>query len=392
MIYILIAFLLLFLSFYYDFANKKSYSSFWWIFMYWLLVAVAGLRYKVGSDTFAYEAFFEEENLYISTLALEDYFNFNWEPLFIFFIALIKSTIDSFVFFQICHALIINGIIFWFIRTNTRNKFTTLFFYFLFLYLLLNMEMAREALAVCVFLIDVKYLCQKKWLKYYLIALIAFFFHYGAAILFLFPFLYTIKLSSKNVILILALSIVIIGIIVFGDIFTILSNIGIPAIIVVKMAKYIYLSDGLNIVGMIISLIGYVFFPLAIINVYQKYVNKDPRFSGFYFIFFVLALVVIILPFLSRFYNYICLIALVYLSNFLVALWQSKRFTLISKLIIIPLIFVATISWNGRYYLNDISDITGKVGMKKYLYWYPYSSVFDKKINTDRERLRDYME
>ena len=30
--------------------------------------------------------------------------------------------------------------------------------------------------------------------------------------------------------------------------------------------------------------------------------------------------------------------------------------------------------------------------MKKYLYWYPYSSVFDKKINTDRERLRDYME
>lgn len=66
MIYILIAFLLLFLSFYYDFANKKSYSSFWWIFMYWLLVAVAGLRYKVGSDTFAYEAFFEEENLYIS--------------------------------------------------------------------------------------------------------------------------------------------------------------------------------------------------------------------------------------------------------------------------------------------------------------------------------------
>ena len=172
----------------------------------------------------------------------------------------------------------------------------------------------------------------------------------------------------------------------------IFSNIGIPAIIIVKMAKYIYLSDGLNIVGMIISLIGYVVFPLAIINVYQKHINKDPRFSGFYFIFFVLALVVIILPFLSRFYNYICLIALVYLSNFLVALWQSKRFTLISKLIIIPLIFVATISWNGRYYLNDISDITGKVGMKKYLYWYPYSSVFDKKINTDRERLRDYME
>lgn len=134
------------------------------------------------------------------------------------------------------------------------------------------------------------------------------------------------------------------------------------------------------------------FFPLAIINVYQKYVNKDPRFSGFYFIFFVLALVVIILPFLSRFYNYICLIALVYLSNFLVALWQSNRFTLNSKLIIIPLIFVATISWNGRYYLNDISDITGKVGMKKYLYWYPYSSVFDKKTNSDRERLRDYME
>lgn len=392
MIYIFVAVFLLLLALYYDFAKKKAGYKFWWIFMYLLLVAIAGLRYRVGSDTFAYEAFFEDENVYLSSLSLEDYFSFNWEPLFIFFMAIIKSTIDDFVFFQICHAVIVNAVVFWFIRRNTTNRFTVLFFYFIFLYVLLNMEMAREALAICLFLFSVKYLIARRWVAYYGISLVAFFFHYGAAIIFLFPFLYGTKLSTKNVTMLFIMGIASIGLMNFDNIISVFTILGIPSIVLIKLAKYSYLSEGLNPVGFLISIVGYVMFPLFIIKVNQKLLLNHPRFYKFCFIFFALAMVVISAPFLSRFFNYICLLALICLSDFLINMSKSRKLAVNTKVSLTVLVFSSVILWNCKYYFSDLSDVTGKIGTKKYLYWYPYASVFDKKINPDREKIRDYME
>ena len=39
--------------------------------------------------------------------------------------------------------------------------------------------------------------------------------------------------------------------------------------------------------------------------------------------------------------------------------------------------------WNGRYHFSDMSDLTGK-NMRKYVHWYPYSSILDKTKNPDR--------
>ena len=111
--------------------------------------------------------------------------------------ALIKSTINDFIFFQIVHSIIINSVVFWFISSNTKNKFTAVFLYFLFLYVLVNMEIAREALAVSVFLVSVKFLQNKKYVAYYLLAIIAFLFHYGAAISFVFPLIYGIRITLQ---------------------------------------------------------------------------------------------------------------------------------------------------------------------------------------------------
>ena len=77
-------------------------------------------------------------------LSLADYFSYRWEPLFIFFVALIKSTINDFIFFQIVHSIIINSVVFWFISSNTKNKFTAVFLYFLFLYVLVNKMCIRD--------------------------------------------------------------------------------------------------------------------------------------------------------------------------------------------------------------------------------------------------------
>lgn len=131
--YIPILLLLFFLSFSYDFLGHKRGYNLGYYFIYLLLVVVSGFRYRIGADTFAYQDFFEEEQVYLSDLSLADYFSYRWEPLFIFFVALIKSTINDFIFFQIVHSIIINSVVFWFISSNTKNKFTAVFLYFLYL-------------------------------------------------------------------------------------------------------------------------------------------------------------------------------------------------------------------------------------------------------------------
>lgn len=91
---------IVFLSFSYDFLGHKRGYNLGYYFIYLLLVVVSGFRYRIGADTFAYQDFFEEEQVYLSDLSLADYFSYRWEPLFIFFVALIKSTINDFIFFR----------------------------------------------------------------------------------------------------------------------------------------------------------------------------------------------------------------------------------------------------------------------------------------------------
>lgn len=113
------------------------------------------------------------------------------------------------------------------------------------------------------------------------------------------------------------------------------------------------------------------------------------RFYDFYPIFLLLGILVICFPFISRFFNYLCLIGIIFLSDFVVELWKSNRFVFGTRYILLTCILSMVLLWNGRYYFSDMSDLTGK-NMRKYVHWYPYSSILDKTKNPDRESLQDY--
>lgn len=98
--YIPILLLLFFLSFSYDFLGHKRGYNLGYYFIYLLLVVVSGFRYRIGADTFAYQDFFEEEQVYLSDLSLADYFSYRWEPLFIFFRGFNKINYKRFYFFS----------------------------------------------------------------------------------------------------------------------------------------------------------------------------------------------------------------------------------------------------------------------------------------------------
>lgn len=58
---------------------------------------------------------------------------------------------------QICQAILVNIILFWFIKRNTKNIFFAVLIYYVFLYTNFMCEVMREACAVSMFLLSWEY-------------------------------------------------------------------------------------------------------------------------------------------------------------------------------------------------------------------------------------------
>ena len=148
-------------------------------------------------------------------------------------------------------------------------------------------------------------------------------------------------------------------------------------------------TENLNFMGILIAFLGYILFPCVLMQIENRILRMRSRFYDFYPIFLLLGILVICFPFISRFFNYLCLIGIIFLSDFVVELWKSNRFVFGTRYILLTCILSMVLLWNGRYYFSDMSDLTGK-NMRKYVHWYPYSSILDKTKNPDRESLQDY--
>lgn len=220
-----------------------------------------------------------------------------------------------------------------------------------------------------------------------LLVIIAFLFHYGAAISFVFPLIYGIRITLRRI---FWLFVVVAGIIINIDfIIAAAFSLGVPPIIFIKLVNYTEVSENLNFMGILIAFLGYILFPCVLMQIENRILRMRSRFYDFYPIFLLLGILVICFPFISRFFNYLCLIGIIFLSDFVVELWKSNRFVFGTRYILLTCILSMVLLWNGRYYFSDMSDLTGK-NMRKYVHWYPYSSILDKTKNPDRESLQDY--
>ncbi|MBS1504558.1 MAG: EpsG family protein, partial [Bacteroidetes bacterium] len=104
-----------------------------------VLVCIAGLRYRVGGDTLSYIDEYDEIP-YFSQLLKYNFIGSRWDPLWVVFSSICRSINPDFVFLQCIHALIVNTIIFRFIKRNTQYRFTGILLYYMFAYLYFNME------------------------------------------------------------------------------------------------------------------------------------------------------------------------------------------------------------------------------------------------------------
>lgn len=90
---------IVFLSFSYDFLGHKRGYNLGYYFIYLLLVVVSGFRYRIGADTFAYQDFLKRSRFICPTYPQLIIF-IQMGAFIYFFVALIKSTINDFIFFR----------------------------------------------------------------------------------------------------------------------------------------------------------------------------------------------------------------------------------------------------------------------------------------------------
>lgn len=163
----------------------------------WIFILLAGLRYRIGSDTIIYEYAFNDVPV-ISELTLHYLIDVSrFEYGFTIMMSLTKTLFKQFWVLLFIQSLITNYCVFIFFKQNTRAPYVALILYFFVLYYFINCEAARQGVAVGIFLYSWKYFVNNNWLKYFTAVIIASLFHITAILFIILPFFKILKFWYK---------------------------------------------------------------------------------------------------------------------------------------------------------------------------------------------------
>ena len=379
MIYFIIIFFLGTLATLFDFGNVRGGKKIMKIISWLVLVLLFGLRYRVGGDTLNYMLSYESLPTF-SQLFSEGMDLGRYQPFWQLLCATAKLISSDFVVLQIIHAVIVNTIIFRFIDQNTRYFFTGVLVYFMFYGLHFNMEILRESLAVAIFLLSLKSFTKRRWLRYYLLVVLAFLVHYSAIILFVLPLFKGLKVNLRNVIFIFAYFIV--GLVFSRLVLLFLGSLESGSGFYAVISPY--LNYTFTIWGILYVIIAYMIFPVLIYILAKNHYKIDVPHYQFLAFYILVGASISYFAIFFRFLNYFTPILCIYIVEVIHALFRERgklQIRVMGTSISFALICFLFVN---RYFSNT-SDLAPNT--RWYDRWHPYVSIIDKKIIEDRERL-----
>jgi hypothetical protein len=383
MIYIITISLVLFCVFYYDIMeNTRNRITVYYLILVWY-VAISGLQYCMGSDILIYMREYDETQW--SDLSIMSLFGLNNRQFgWILLINLCKSLSSDFVVLKVIQAFFVNLSFFIFFKKQTRYIYTCIFFYSISLYFDFNFNLLRQSIAVAFFLISYKSYTEKKWFSYYLCVLFALLFHNSAVILLFLPVLNFFRVTTKYLTF-LSLG-VFVGFIAIrylhvSDLFFRILSLFTDSEI--AQLGGMYLEDekyGQNTASSIsFILISLLFIYVIFFNFKNNLFVSSEDFKIFFVFIFILVVSSLISIF-ARFNFYFLPIVIYLQSNFVIyyPIHKLSRF----KLSIIVFFFIFSYSpISSLFMLNTTFQ------EKQIIQFYPYYSIFDKKLSPERENL-----
>ena len=384
-IYLIIIFILVVLVYVYDVKNKNCNRNFFYIAIQIVFILLSGLRYRIGIDTPNYIERFYHSYPSLEALDLLDYPIGGDGPLYVLLNSLVISIGGRFYIVQLLQATIVIFLIFHYIKRHTRFVFTCALLYFIYCFIQFNFEIMRGSLSIAISLYGNDYILKKKWIKGYLVYIIALLFHVQAFILFLIPLFLFIRLNIKGIFILLCSFILGTAIqLYFGDFITLLSisdNIN-------QKASFYANNDLYNSAGGNINFYIVYIFPALFYSLFALYylIKKRPQdkilsLQPFIMIGLVFLLLQMNIQILSRFVDYFKIYFILVISEFFITFTQTKIlrkkyskgvYFLQNFIILLPFFLLTTY----QYKLN-------------YQRFIPYNSVIYKNINAEREKLND---
>lgn len=383
MIYFICLIFFIIFAIQFDYFERKEGGLFAWVFSFLTCVFISGLRYKVGGDTFVYMYGFED----YPSFSEFSTFNFSEAPYEIAWYilsALCKLISDSFFFFQFVHAFLINLVFFRTIKKYTKFKFTGLVLYFIFGFLYFNMEIMRESLAVCVFLLALSFYYEKKWVKYYLSVGVACLFHTSALLLVIFPFFSQIKLSKAflfSFLVILSCS----GLLwkLFYEYifyFNFIDSID------RKIDSYLSNLNDLSFTSILWSILTFFGIPFLFVLYAFSLKDKSYKESPFIWLFLFFGILTMFnITIFTRFQNYLFFPFLIFISNMIYKARYLKQTqpTLFPRRVVFGILLI--LMFISRYY--GFFDVSPSYKTSLFDRYFPYQSIFTENNSPNRQYL-----
>lgn len=385
MTYAIIVVILLCLSYHYDILGKKDRNRYFcYYFVLFLLILVSGLRYRIGVDTTRYITKFFHEYPDLWDITWDD-FSYGSDPLYMLLNSLIHSLGGKFYVVQLLHASFVNFLIFKYIKKHTNFIFTSVLFYFVLYYPGYNFDIMRASMSIAICLYANDCIIEKKYIRGVFIYLIGCLFHFSTLFIIITIFLLKLRLNIIGYCTLIMAFFV--GSYIMTNLEDYLKMLELGDIFSTK--SYYYLHEGgstennYNIYGYIGGLIPCVY-PIISILYLKKYKRIDMiNLEPMVLIGIILSIIGFYVPIIKR----LAVFYYIYFVLFDASLFISmvNRFKhlgiglrLVRAIIIISPVFFITFKRN--------------VDMKMVQCFYPYSSVFDKTIDPERERVYKYYE
>lgn len=385
MIYCAILFLLVCLSFQYDLNGTKKGRDIWYGIMLMAFILVAGLRWRIGIDTPAYLYNFYHGIPTLDQFSWEDY-PIGKDPFFVLINSVVKTIGGRFYLVQLIQATIVNVLIFKFIKKHSRYIFACLFFYAITCYTTYNMEIMRGGLSIVICLFANDYVLEKKWVKAYLLYILALMFHAQTIPLFFLPLLTSLKFNKYGIVCLFGAFLA--GIFVseyLGDYLSLLDLEG-DSSVSRKMTAYSrhekYGSQGGNMNFFIIQIFPILLYVLfSFLHIKKRYPSSHIlRYEPFVVLGVMFILIRMNLEIAYRYVDYFKIYFVLFFAEVFMKMIEGnrvkgvRRAILNSSIIFIPFILVFFVY---NYVLSD-----------DYSFRYtPYSSVISRTVSEKRESM-----
>lgn len=350
-----------------------------------ILILLAGLRYRIGSDTLAYQEYYQSIPS-LSQLSINYIQTSTQEPGWIIYNSILKTMGLSFYILQLLNSFLINSIIGIFIWKITKYKYFSLLCYTIILYPNFNFEILRQSISIAIFILGFFKLVKKQYIYYFILIFFASMFHYSAIVLFLVPFIvkHITKLINKPFIFL------IISIITFALSFIFRISLSDMLLLfpIAQNKTFVYFSNmeesSFN-ASLLLNLILNVGLPIYIIQFIGKELNHldSKRISQRYLKTFLALCCISVFSYclsatLPIFYRinwyFLCFGILLYpyLIDISSSLGLKKKYGI--------LLVLSILVFKGRVYFNR--DENNVAIYEKY---YPYSSIFNEFKDHKRE-------